>query len=72
MPAPIMPAPSTATLVASHGSWPSGRDEPFWMAWRSKKKACVMFLDCGEWQTSDAKPRDSSRVAVSKGTCAPS
>jgi hypothetical protein len=55
MPAPIIPAPSTATLVACQRSWPSGREEPFLIAWRSKKNACVMFFDCGELQTRSTK-----------------
>ena len=44
MPAPIIPAPSTATLVAWNVSTPSGRNLPALIACRSKKKACVMFL----------------------------
>ena len=46
MPAPIMPAPSTATLVNFRGSMPSGREPPALMEPRSKKNACVMFLNC--------------------------
>ena len=44
MPAPIIPAPSTPTLVACQRSMPSGRSEPELIAWRSKKKAWIMFL----------------------------
>ena len=46
MPAPIMPAPITATFSGSFFSTPSGRDLPALMAARSKKNACVMFLNC--------------------------
>ena len=44
MPAPIIPAPSTPTLVARQGSMPAGRSLPALIACRSKKNACVMFL----------------------------
>ena len=44
MPAPIIPAPSTPTLVARNFSTPSGRNLPALIACRSKKNACVMFL----------------------------
>ena len=54
MPAPIIPAPSTATLVGCHFSKPSGRDLPPLIACRSKKNALVMFFET--WpQTSSAK-----------------
>ena len=44
MPAPIIPAPSTPTLVAVNVSTPSGRSEPELIACRSKKNAWIMFL----------------------------
>ncbi len=44
MPAPIIPAPSTPTLVACHGSMPCGRNDPALIACRSKKNAWIMFL----------------------------
>ena len=50
MPAPIIPAPRTATLVACQRSMPCGRSEPELIAWRSKKKAWIMFLAC--WLTT--------------------
>ena len=50
MPAPIMPAPSTATLVARNGSKPSGRSLPALIAWRSRKNAWIMFLEF--WPTT--------------------
>ena len=49
MPAPIMPAPRTPIFSALVGSMPSGRDLPALIAPRSKKNACVMFLNC--WPT---------------------
>ena len=49
MPAPIMPAPSTATRDARHGAGPAGREPPAVIACRSKKKAWVMSLNCW-WQ----------------------
>ena len=45
MPAPIIPAPSTPTLVAFHGAMPCGRSFPALMACRSKKNAWMMFLE---------------------------
>ena len=45
MPAPIMPAPRTATLVAFHGSMPWGRSLPALIACRSKKNAWIMFFE---------------------------
>ena len=45
MPAPIIPAPRTPTLVALYGSMPCGRSEPELIAWRSKKNAWIMFLE---------------------------
>ena len=48
MPAPIIPAPSTATLVArnvSAVSGPWGRSFPALIACRSKKNAWIMFLE---------------------------
>ena len=45
MPAPIIPAPSTPTLVAWYGSMPSGRNLPALIACRSKKNAWIMFLE---------------------------
>ena len=50
MPAPIIPAPRTATFVACQRSMPCGRSEPELIAWRSKKKAWIMFLAC--WLTT--------------------
>ena len=44
MPAPIIPAPSTPTLVGWNWGTPSGRSEPPVMAERSKKNAWIMFL----------------------------
>ena len=44
MPAPIIPAPRTPTLVAVNLSWPWGRKRPALIACRSKKNAWVMFL----------------------------
>ena len=45
MPAPIIPAPSTATLVGANVSNPSGRSEPALIACRSKKNAWIMSLE---------------------------
>ncbi len=45
MPAPIIPAPSTATLRATYGGTPSGRSDPELIAWRSKKNAWIMFFE---------------------------
>ena len=45
MPAPIIPAPSTATLVARNVSKPCGRSLPALIACRSKKNAWIMFLE---------------------------
>ena len=45
MPAPIMPAPRTPTLVAFQRSTPSGRSEPELIACRSKKNAWIMFFE---------------------------
>ena len=45
MPAPIIPAPSTPTLVALNGSMPWGRNLPALIACRSKKNAWIMFLE---------------------------
>ncbi|MGC0398901.1 hypothetical protein RKD27_001545 [Streptomyces sp. SAI-126] len=45
MPAPIIPAPSTATLRTCRGATPLGRFAPEFTAWRSKKNAWIMFLD---------------------------
>ncbi len=45
MPAPIIPAPSTATFVGVKRSKPSGRNEPELIAWRSKKNAWIMSLE---------------------------
>ena len=44
MPAPIIPAPSTATLVARKVSMPCGRSLPALIACRSKKNAWIMFF----------------------------
>ena len=47
MPAPIMPAPmhgDLGELLAAR--CPSGREPPALIAPRSKKNACVMFLNC--------------------------
>lgn len=44
MPAPIIPAPRTATLRTWRSSTPSGRLAPELTAWRSKKNAWIMFL----------------------------
>ena len=45
MPAPIMPAPRTPTLVALYGSMPCGRSLPALIACRSKKNAWIMFFE---------------------------
>ena len=45
MPAPIIPAPRTPTLVALYGGIPSGRSLPALIAWRSKKNAWIMFFE---------------------------
>lgn len=45
MPAPIMPAPRTATFSTLRGSMPLGRLAPELTAWRSKKNAWIMFLE---------------------------
>ena len=54
MPAPIIPAPSTATLRGAHFSYPSGREAPPLIALRSKKNALVMFFETCP-QTSSTK-----------------
>ena len=71
MPAPIIPAPRTPTLVAWNVSMPSGRNLPALIACRSKKNAWIMFLKFWptiRWSGSAL----SIRLAVSKSTCAPS
>ena len=45
MPAPIIPAPRTATLRTWRGSMPWGRLAPELTAWRSKKNAWIMFFE---------------------------
>ena len=45
MPAPIMPAPRTATLRTLRGSMPLGRLAPELTACRSKKNAWIMFFE---------------------------
>lgn len=45
MPAPIMPAPRTATLVTLRAGTSLGRPAPELTAWRSKKNAWIMFFD---------------------------
>ncbi len=45
MPAPIIPAPSTATLRGAYFAYPSGREAPPLIALRSKKNALVMFFE---------------------------
>ena len=50
MPAPIMPAPRTPTLVAFQGSMPCGRSAPELIACRSKKNAWIMFFE--PWLTT--------------------
>ena len=71
MPAPIIPAPRTATLVGAHRSYPDGREAPPLIACMSKKNALVMFLaTCPV--ASSTKYRVSMRSAVSTSTCAPS
>ncbi len=44
MPAPIIPAPSTPTLVAVNFGTSLGRSSPELIADRSKKNAWIMFL----------------------------
>ncbi len=44
MPAPIIPAPRTATLRTVERSTSFGRLAPELTAWRSKKNAWIMFL----------------------------
>ncbi len=44
MPAPIIPAPSTPTLVAVNFGTSLGRSSPELIAERSKKNAWIMFL----------------------------
>ena len=44
MPAPIIPAPRTPTLVAVYLGTPAGRSDPPLIAERSKKNAWIMFL----------------------------
>ena len=44
MPAPIIPAPSTPTLVGVNVGTSLGRSAPPLMAERSKKNAWIMFL----------------------------
>lgn len=44
MPAPIIPAPRTATLRALRCSMPLGRLAPELTALRSKKNAWIMFF----------------------------
>ena len=64
MPAPIMPAPSTPTLLGFHGAIPAGRDLPALIAFMLKKNAVVMFLVVCP-TINLASLRLSMRVAVS-------
>ncbi len=68
MPAPIMPAPSTATLRTSRFGTSFGRPAPELTAFRSKKSAWIMFLLVCP-QTSSVKYRASIAIAVSTSTC---
>ncbi len=71
MPAPIMPAPRTATLRTGRSGTSLGRLAPELTAWRSKKNAWIMFL--ATWPvTSSVKYRASMVRAVSKSTWEPS
>jgi hypothetical protein len=71
MPAPIIPAPRTATFVGAHRGNPAGREAPPEIACMSKKNALVMFLaTCPV--TSSTKYRVSMRSAVSTSTWVPS
>ena len=68
MAAPIMPAPTTATLRTGSWSPPAVRDRA---VWRSKKSALIMFL--ATWPVaSSVKYRPSMTNAVSRSTWAPS
>ena len=71
MPAPIIPAPRTATFVGAHRAYPAGREAPPEIACMSKKNALVMFLaTCPV--TRSTKYRVSMRSAVSTSTWVPS
>ncbi len=67
MPAPIMPAPSTATFEAFHAGTELGREAPELTACMSKKKAWIMFLEVAP-QASSVKYRASMANAVSTST----
>lgn len=47
MPAPIIPAPRTATLVTGRAGTPLGRLAPELTACMSKKNAWIMFFAMG-------------------------
>ncbi|RAO28177.1 uncharacterized protein ONO86_06020 [Micromonospora noduli] len=71
MPAPIMPAPSTATRRTGGASTSAGRAAPPLTAFRSKKNAPIMFLaTCPV--SRPIRCRVSTVRAVSRSTCAPS
>ena len=71
MPAPIMPAPSTATFLAVYCGTPCGRLPPLLMVCRSKKNALIMFFET--WPADSwSMYRDSMRSADSKSTWLPS
>lgn len=71
MPAPIIPAPRTATLRTGRSGTFLGRLAPELTAWRSKKNAWIMFLETCP-VTSSVKYRASMVSAVSKSTWEPS
>ena len=71
MPAPIIPAPSTATLRAVYFGWPAGRLPPLLMWFRSKKNALIMLVDTCPTARS-TKYCVSILAAVSMSTWAPS
>ena len=71
MPAPIIPAPRTATFCALYCGYPAGRDPPLVMCCRSKKNAFVMFLLT--WPAARFTKYSASMVsALTKSTCEPS
>ena len=71
MPAPIMPAPSSPTLVGWKRAAVPGRDWPLLMAFMLKKKVLIMARALTP-VISLAKYRLSMRSAVGRSTCRPS
>lgn len=67
MPAPIIPAPSTATFRTCRSATPSGREPPELTACMSKKSAWIMFFAVCP-QTSSVKYRASMTKALSTST----